>query len=196
MSAPSMFAFVMLAFVKSAFERLAPLRLAFMNDAPDASRRTSVEPDKSALLKMEFRTFAPERSVLCKPADVKLTPFIVAFLMVDPDKSALVILAFVTFELLKLELPRFDELKFVFVIVELASDAPLRSTSSKPYESVTVESLSIIPAWITVIVAVILVGASYNVPCPCEATITAEPGAFNLMRPVVGCIVRMVELGS
>ena len=130
MSAPSMFAFVILAFVKSAFERFAPVRLAFMNDAPDASRRISVDLDNSALLKMDERTFAPERSVRRKLADVKSVPVIVAFLMVAPDKSVDVIFELFIDAPLKLELLRRPELKLVFVIVTLARDAPLRSTFS------------------------------------------------------------------
>lgn len=52
------------------------------------------------------------------------------------------------------------------------------------------------PAAVTVIVAVRSDGASYSVPCACDATITAEPGDNNVTRPDVGWIVNTVEVGS
>ena len=48
----------------------------------------------------------------------------------------------------------------------------------------------------TVIVAVIFAGASYKVPCACDATMTAEPGDNNVTRPDVGWIVKTLEEGS
>ena len=222
--------------MKTAFEILAPFKLAFMKDAPDASRRVSVLPDKSALANIEFRTLAPERSTSRNVADVKSVPVIVAPVIVAPDKSALVMVApemveLVKFaflrlaelkfvfvivvvvrdapdksadvmlapemvELFKFVFLRLAELKFVFVILVLARDAPFRLTFAKLVELVKVAPWSVFAAAVTSMVAVILDGASYNVPCACDATITAEPGDNNVTRPDVGCIVNTVEVGS
>jgi hypothetical protein len=129
-----MLAFVMLAFVKSALERFAPLRSAFINDAPDASMRGSVLPDKSALLKMDERAFASERLVPRIIAEVKFVPEIVAFVMVEPDnwvddifapaivepfKLVPLIFAFVILEFVKLEFDTIEPLKSAFI-----NDAP------------------------------------------------------------------------
>ena len=185
-----------MAFVKTAFERFAPFKLAFMKDAPDASRRVSVLPDKSALANIEFRTLAPERSTRLNIADVKSVPVIVALIIVAPDKSADVMVAPEMVELLKFALLSLAELKFVFVILVVVKDAPFMLTFAKLDELVKVAPWSVFAAAVTSMVAVILDGASYNVPCACDATITAEPGDNNVTRPDVGCIVNTVEVGS
>lgn len=123
-SAPLMFVFVMLAFVKSAFERFAPFKLALINDAPDASSRASELPERSALLNMEFRTFAPERSVRRKIADVKSVPVIVAPLIVASDKTADVMFEPVIETPFIFALFICPEVKLVLDTVELAKDTP------------------------------------------------------------------------
>ena len=55
-----------------------------------------------------------------------------------PDKSAPVMVAPEIVELLKLELPSLAELKFVFVILVFARDAPFRLTFAKLDELVKV----------------------------------------------------------
>ena len=159
-----MLAPLMLVFVKLTLAILAPVistlfNFALAKDAPEASTPDRLAHERSEPVKTVLVSMAPDKSALFMDAAVNVAPVMVAPESVAPDRLALVKFALVMTAFVKLAFDNFASLNVVFVILTPESDAPSKLTDSKLDVFVMVAPCSASPALVTVIVAVILVGA-------------------------------------
>ena len=177
-------------------ERSVPVNMADVKFVPFIVALLIFAPDKSVDVIFEPVIVVPFKLALLRRPDTKVV-FVMVVLVRDAfDNSDNVMFALEMFEPLKIALLRRPDVKFVSIIVVLARDAPLKSTFVKLSVFVKVAPSSVFDAAVTVIVAVMLGGASYNVPCAWDATIVAKPGDNKVTKPDVGCIVNTVDNGS